>query len=515
MAELLTRSAQRDGDGIALLDGDRAVTWRALEADVDDLARGLSGLGLVAGNRVGIMLPNSIEMVTTYLAALRAGLVAVPVNPQFTPGEVAGVLADAGARVCVTDDAGAPTVRAALASLAARPTGERQVGLPKIVVSGEPVQGELAYADLPRSGRPVLSPQDPESLAVLLYTSGTSGRPRAAMLSHRALLANIEQCSQTVPAPMRGDDVVLGVLPLFHVYGLNAVLGQVLWQGSTLVLGRRFDPAETLSLIEARGVTLVPIAPPVIVAWSARATEVAARLTTVRTLLSGAATLAAEVVRTFEERTGVAVEQGYGLTEAAPVVTSTIGTAAHKPGSCGRALPGIELRIVNDAGEDVEADDAGEVWVRGDNLFSGYWPDGDGAPGEGGWLQTGDIGFLDPDGDLFMVDRLKELVIVSGFNVYPSEIEDVISEVEGVGECAVIGRPDEASGEVVVAYVVPSPGAPADLADRVRMHCATRLARFKQPAAVEVVDRLPHSAPGKVAKGRLRAGQARHQMGLA
>ncbi|MGH3365043.1 MAG: class I adenylate-forming enzyme family protein, partial [Nocardioidaceae bacterium] len=347
-----------------------------------------------------------------------------------------------------------------------------------------------------------------------LYTSGTSGVPRAAMLSHRALLANIDQASQTRPAPVERTDIVLGVLPLCHVYGLNAVLGQVLLTGATLVLGQRFNPEETLRLVEAEQVTCVPVAPPVIVAWFGQE-DIGERLRGVRTLLSGAAPLASELVRDFEARTGVPVEQGYGLTEASPIVTSTIGTPKHKPGSSGRALPGVELRVVDSSGHDVPADDPGEIWVRGRNLFSGYWPDGDERPDAAGWLSTGDVGFLDEDGDLFLVDRLKELVIVSGFNVYPSEIEDVVAEVAGVAECAVIGVPDKRTGEAVKVYVVAAPDADlAALPARVTDHCAARLARFKVPADVEVVDALPHSATGKVAKGRLRAKQAREAMGL-
>ena len=262
---------------------------------------------------------------------------------------------------------------------------------------------------------------------------------------------------------------------------------------------------------------MLPVAPPVIGSWL-RLDEVDLRagLSSVRLLLSGAAPLAEDTVRAFEERTGIDVEQGYGLTEASPIVTSTIGTPKHKPGSTGRAVPGVELKVVDDAGRAVHADDPGEIWVRGANTFSGYWPDGEAAPGADGWLATGDIGFLDGEGDLFLVDRLKELVIVSGFNVYPSEIEDVISEVGGVAEAAVIGIPDERTGEAVVAYVVPTEGQDAQaLAEAVRSHATTRLARFKVPSRVEVVTELPHSATGKVAKGRLRAGQARKAMGLA
>jgi long-chain acyl-CoA synthetase len=374
--------------------------------------------------------------------------------------------------------------------------------------------GERSYDDLRSEAASVVSPKDAEGLAVLLYTSGTSGRPRGAMLSHRALLANVEQASKTQPPPVVPDDVVLGVLPLFHVYGLNAVLGQVLYQGATIVLGRRFDPDDTLQLVASSGVTCVPIAPRVVVAWRDR-DDVAEKLSAVRTLLSGAAPLEEELVRSFEQRTGITVEQGYGLTEAAPIVTTTVGSPVHKPGSTGRAIPGVELRLVDDTGHDVEADDPGEILVRGANVFSGYWPEGDGGPDVDGWLATGDIGFLDADGDLFMVDRLKELVIVSGFNVYPSEIEEVVYELDSVKECAVIGVPDEQTGEAVVAYVVPAAGVERDdLVGRVLEHCERRIARFKMPSAIHIVDELPHSATGKVAKGRLRATEARRAMGL-
>ena len=234
-------------------------------------------------------------------------------------------------------------------------------------------------------------------------------------------------------------------------------------------------------------------------------------------VLSGSAPLAPELVATFEERTGVTVHQGYGLTEAAPVVTSTQRSVSPKRGSVGAALPGISIRLVDDTGHEPGGEDPGEIWIKGDNLFSGYWPDGVDGPGEDGWWATGDVGFLDPDGDLFLVDRLKELVIVSGFNVYPVEVEEVISELDEVQEAAVIGVDDERTGEAVVAYVKRSPRSDLtadELSDRVREHCASRLARFKQPSVVEVVDELPHTVTGKVAKGMLRATRRRRNLGL-
>jgi long-chain acyl-CoA synthetase len=241
------------------------------------------------------------------------------------------------------------------------------------------------------------------------------------------------------------------------------------------------------------------------------------RVSGVRLMLSGSAPLSTELVDSFVDRTGVAVHQGYGLTEAAPVVTSTLCSATVKAGSVGAALPGISIRLVDEAGRPPEGEDSGEIHVRGDNLFSGYWPDGVDGPDAEGWFATGDVGFLDGDGDLFLVDRLKELVIVSGFNVYPIEVEDVIAEVDGVAEAAVIGAPDELTGERVIAYVRQVTGASLaaeELEAAVREHCVARLARFKQPVEIHVVAELPHTVTGKVAKGRLRESRRRRDMGL-
>jgi long-chain acyl-CoA synthetase len=365
---------------------------------------------------------------------------------------------------------------------------------------------------------------DAERLAVLLYTSGTSGRPRAAMLSHRALLANIEQAAAVDPPMISADDVVLGVLPLFHVYGLNAVLGGVLRHRARLVLVDGFDPEASLVVIEDEAVTVLPVAPPVFAHWQAVA-DLRERLSGVRLVLSGSAPLSRELVMAFTERTGIEVHQGYGLTEASPIVTSTLcsrRTAGELAavGSVGAALPGVEIRLVDGSGGPPEGGDAGEIELRGANLFSGYWPDGTAGPDREGWYATGDVGFLD-DGDLVLVDRLKELVIVSGFNVYPVEVEDVITEVDGVAEAAVIGARHPVTGEAVVAYVVPFPpssqGSSYDaeeVEERVRDHCTIRLARFKRPAEVHVVDELPHTVTGKVAKGRLRANRRRGTAGL-
>jgi long-chain acyl-CoA synthetase len=526
VAELLADQAGRRPDEVAIGDDRRSLTWAELDTEVQRVAAGLVRMDLVAGYRVAVCLRNRVEFVTTYLGVLRAGLVAVPLNPTSPTGEIVRVLADSGSRVCVCEADTVSVVRNAVGGLADALEGadddlRARTVVPVVVVVDAPaVPGELSYAELvsasPDADTAIVAPRDPQALAVLLYTSGTSGRPRAAMLTHRALLSNIEQAAAITPEAMRADDVVLGVLPLFHVYGLNAVLGQVLRQGARLVVADRFDAEQTLELVRREGVTNLPVAPPVIAAWLG-VPDLRERLSSVRLVLVGAGPMTADALASFTAATGLTVHHGYGLTEAAPAVTSTLMSATVKPGSVGAPLPGVELRVL-DEGLPAEVGDAGEVWVRGPNLFEGYWPGGDEGPGADGWYATGDVGYLDADGDLFLVDRLKEIVIVSGFNVYPSEIEEVISEVPGVADAAVIGLPDDRTGEAVVAYVA-ADAAYADsgdeLAARVREHCASRLARFKLPRDVHVVDELPRSVTGKVAKGRLRATEQRREMGLA
>lgn len=516
VSDYLSAAASNDPDGVALVEhrvGRRTVTWRQLDDAADAVSRALSAHGLVAGQRVAVVMANRVDLPIAYYGILRGGMVAVPVNPRSTTREIGRMLADSLARVVLCDETGVAQVREALSD-------DHRV---RIVVKGaEPAEGETSFeAFLSEASQAApAAPVDVEALAVVLYTSGTSGKPRGAMVSHRALIANTEQIARLQPPAMTPDDVCLGLLPMFHIYGLNCVLGQAVRQGATVVLVDGFDPSGLLDLIVDEGVTNVPLAPPVIAAWAGR-DDLAEKLTRVTTILSGASALDPDLAEAFRASSGHAIEQGYGLTETSPVIATTHGSPRGaddqvKHGSVGRPLPGIELRIVDAGGGDAAPGDPAEIWVRGDNLFSGYWPDGVDGPDDDGWYPTGDVGYLDDDGDLTLVDRLRELVIVSGFNVYPFEVEDVIAEVDGVGQVAVVGLPDEETGEAVVAFVVPARDAPAEavLLEAVDAHCRTRLARFKQPRRTIVVTGLPHSATGKVAKGRLRALARSETLGL-
>ncbi|MCW2835672.1 MAG: AMP-dependent synthetase [Nocardioides sp.] len=524
VADLVLNASVEAPDRLALVESEgRGRTWLELENEVASLATGLGRLGMLAGHRVMIVMGNRVEFVSSYLGVLRAQVVAVPVNPRSTADELARMIADSGTRLVITDPGALSAVRTACADVDAALDGEptdldddlvARAQHPRIVVIDEvPAEGEVPFADLVATAAiPVPPLPDPEKLAALLYTSGTSGRPRAAMLTHRALMSNLDQVGRIDPPMIHGDDVVLGVLPLFHVYGLNAVLGGVLRHRAKLLLVQHWDPAGVLDLIEDEAVSVVPIAPPVFAQWRA-IEDLADRLGPVRLVLSGSAPLTRDVIEEFTALTSIPVHQGYGLTEASPVVTSTLCSVEVQNGSVGAALPGIELRLVDARGGFASGDDPGEIQVKGDNLFSGYWPDGAGGPSEAGWWSTGDVGILDHTGDLFLVDRIKELVIVSGFNVYPSEVEDIIREVPGVLDAAVIGVEDAETGEAVVAYVVTT-GADDELAESVRQHAAVRLARFKQPTRIEVVDQLPLTVTGKVQKGRLRGIERRRALGL-
>jgi long-chain acyl-CoA synthetase len=525
VADLVRIQAAARPDRIALVEGleaARTYTWAELDDLVERCAGGLAALGLLAGQRVTICLDTGVDFVTAYLAVLRAGLVAVPANPRSATGELVRQLVDSGSRLVLADAATVDTVRAAVAGVTEalqgmEPAQRSAAGAPGVVLAGVPAEaGERDFADLLDAGRSsVVTPPDRERLAALLYTSGTSGAPRGAMLTHRALLANLEQVAAIQPPVMRDDDVVLGLLPLFHVYGLNAVLGQVLNQGATIVLLNSFEPVGTLAAVRALGMTNLPLAPPVLTSWVAQP-DLAEQLTGVRMVVSGAAPLDQEQVDGFEAASGIRVQQGYGLTEAAPVVTSTLtGPGGRSPaGSVGGPLPGVEIDLRDAAGTTVVDHDPGQVWIRGDNLFSGYWPDGVDAPGPDGWYATGDIGVIGDEGELVLVDRLGDLVIVSGFNVYPAEVEDVIIGVPGVVEVAVIGMQDELTGEAVIAYVVAQPVDEPSLREDIRRRCEASLARFKWPREVVLVDELPHSANGKIAKGRLRASARGETLGL-
>ncbi|WP_307868138.1 AMP-binding protein [Umezawaea beigongshangensis] len=481
VADLVRTSAAGDPQHVALIDAATGAswTWRQVDGAVDAEAARLVAAGLSRGDRVVVRLPTGAAFCVAVFGALRAGAVAVPLGPGQPPRELERVLGDSGATLLVGDGEGA--------------TGVRVLDAPDPDATAA---GEFAAVG---SG---------EDVAVLGYTSGTSGVPRGAMLSHRALLANVAQCAALRPAPVAAGDRVLLALPLFHVYGLGPGLFQVAGAGATGVLLERFDAETALAAVRRHRVTTVVGVPPVYRALLALPQDrLREGLASVRLFTSGAAPLAAGVLDGVRRGVGLPVYEGYGLTETGPVLTSTLVGGLAKPGSVGSPLPGVELRLVDSDGSplDLQEDEPGTglVSVRGANLFSGYWPDGAHGPAADGWFRTGDVGYLDADGDLHLVDRAGDLIIVNGFNVYPHEVERVLCELDEVAEAAAVGVPDERTGETVKAVLVLAEGAELT-PDEVVRHCAARLARFKVPAVVEFADALPHTPTGKLVRSRLR-----------
>lgn len=491
IARFLTSTASLRPDDLCVIAGDRSWTWAEVDRDVTNTATGLVQRGLHTGDRVALLLGNTYEFIVAYYGALRAGLVVVPMNPAYTSAEIAVLLADCGARIVLTQPG---TALVGLESVAALP------GCEAIDVTSP------AWSAIAQTGSEALLVEPstpPEALALLLFTAGTSGRPKGAMLTHGALAANLEMLQRlTDPPAVTSSDVVLVVLPLFHVYGLNTVLGLAMAGGATCVLSDRFDPVETLALIASHRVTTVAGAPGMYQAWLG-APGLRESMSSVRLLSSGGAPLPTRVFAAFAEESGKEVFEGYGMTETAPVIATTLVTGVPKAGSVGRPLPGLEVRLVDESEADVDEGDPGEVWVRGPSVFRGYWPDGAGGPDADGWFRSGDVAYADEDGDLHIVDRRREVILVNGFNVYPREIELAIESLPGVAEVAVVGVPDDATGEAVMALVVPRLGGTLT-SDEIAAHCARLLARFKCPTTIRVVDALPHSTTGKVAKGRLR-----------
>ena len=436
LAALVRRAAHERPEAPAVVAGEQRLSWAELDAAVDRAAAGYLALGLAAGDRVAVQLPNGIDWLRAALGALRGGLVVVPVNTAYTDPELEYVLQDSGAALFVAG--------------AERP----QVAGVHVCVGPPDADGPPPQVD-----------DDPAALSFLAYTSGTTGRPRGAMLTAAALRANQEQCLAMTPPVVQSDDRVLLVLPLFHVYGLNAGFGLVAAAGACAVLQETFDPRAALTVMAEEAVTAVPGAPPMYQAWLAAAdavgndAELRRGFAAMRMASSGAAPLPEEVWTAMRERAAVTVWEGYGLTEAAPVVASTLATGRAKPDCIGGPLPGVEISLRDTAASEehpVHADPdhdveegPGEIWVRGPNLFAGYWPDGADGPDADGWLGTGDLAYRDADGDLHLVDRRSDLILVSGFNVYPAEVERVLDTHPAIAESAVIGVPDTRTGAAV------------------------------------------------------------------
>ncbi len=481
LAAVLLAAAATTPDAPALLDarGGR-TTYQALGDATARFATQLVADGVEPGDRVALVSPNGVPFVVGYLATLHAGAVCVPLHASAPPAELERQLAAVDARCALAAGSSAPLARAA----------------------GRPVRAVDLDA-LPDAAAARVDRAD-DDVAVLLFTSGTARAPRAAMLTHANLAANIGEVQRHPGLALRPDDIGLAVLPCSHIFGLNVVLGCGLAAGATTLLVERFQPTASARQAQRHRVTVLAGVPTMYRDWlecDAPNDAFAA----VRLAVSGAAALPDAVAVGFRDRFGVVVHQGYGLTEASPIVATTaLGPTPPRPDSIGRPLPGVTVRLVDEDGADVLAGDPGEIWVRGPNVFAGYWgdPDATARALADGWLHTGDVAVVDGHDDLRLVDRRSDLIIVGGFNVYPAEVEEALRTHPDVADVAAVGEPSPRTGETVVAYVVPAAGASPDPAALVA-HCGRALARYKCPTRVEVVDSLPRTPVGKVQRRAL------------
>ena len=481
---------------IALISRGRETTYGALRSQVGSMRGELSRMGVGKGDVVALLCGNTRYFVVSYLASVGIGAIVVPLNPTSPAPEIENELNVVKPTVVVIE----PAAAAAWAQIASMTTNAIRI---VIATEGHGIAGAHTIdVFLSAAPAPIVDVEATHH-AVYMFTSGTAGSPKAAILTHNNLFTNIRQAN--VAEHIGPTDVTYGVLPLFHIFGLNVLLGTTLAGGGCVVLVQRFDPVSTIETIAERKVTIIPGAPSMWMALAQLDHPTADSFRGVRIALSGAAKLPEQISHSIAARFGLQIQEGYGLTEAAPVVTTSVGME-WTPGSIGRPVPGIELRLVDENGDDVLLGDSGEIWIRGENIFAGYLNDPEATArvlSRDGWLRTGDIAVVDEDGHLYMVDRAKDLIIVSGFNVFPAEVEGVLASHPDIAEVSVIGTAHPHTGEAVRAYVVARNGVHLD-EDALVDYCRTKLARYKCPSKVMFVDSLPRNISGKVLRYALR-----------
>ncbi|MFE9445420.1 long-chain fatty acid--CoA ligase [Streptomyces sp. NPDC006602] len=489
IAENLSATTRLHPDHPALRFGEAVVPYTELDAAASRIAATLQAEGLTAGDRVGLMLPNVPAFVALYYGILRAGGVVVPMNPLLKEKEIQHCLVDSGARRLFVYEGVAQQATAAAAA----------TGTPVNAVGADWVPAD--------EQTPITEPcpRDDGDLAALLYTSGTTGTPKGAALTHGNLGRNAEVLADHV-VDITDDDVMMARLPLFHAFGQTGSMNAGIRRGACLVLVPRFDPAEVLAMLSELGVTIfvaVPTMynallhqPPVTTGSEAGA---------LRVCVSGGASLPGEVLYAFEKRFGCTVGEGYGLSETSPVSTFNHLDRPRKAGSIGTPMLGVEVRLVDEAGKDVSPGDVGEIAIRGDNVMAGYWnrPEETAETIPDGWLRSGDLARQDEDGYFFIVDRKKDVIIRGGYNVYPREIEEVLYEHPDVLEAAVLGLPHRHLGEEVAAAVVLTPDGRAT-EDELRSFVKARVAPYKYPREIRIVPSLPKGSTGKILKREIR-----------
>jgi long-chain acyl-CoA synthetase len=483
LAQNLLDTAAKEGPHPALRMDEAHLSYDEFRDAALRVAAAVQARGIEPGDRVGMVLPNVLSFPVVFYGALLAGAAVVPMNPLLKAREVEYYLRDSGARLVVTGEQSAGPVSEAAATVGMESV---TVGpaLPEGLMTDEPLATPVERAD--------------DDTAVILYTSGTTGQPKGAELTHAGLNSNARTTQETL---LEGspDDVIMGCLPLFHVFGLTCSLNAGVLAGATLTLIPRFDGGKALTVVERDGVTVFQGVPTMFSAMLHQPDAPDHDMSSLRLCVSGGSAMPVEVMRSFEETFGCIVLEGYGLSETSPVASFNHPHAERKPGSIGTPIRGVEIRLVDDEGNDTPAGEVGEIAVRGENVMKGYWnrPEDTQAAIPDGWFRTGDLARQDEDGYFFIVDRKKEMIIRGGYNVYPREIEEALYEHPAVAEAAVIGIKHPDLGEEVAAAVALKPGASAEPGE-LQAFVKERVAAYKYPRHLWVVDALPKGPTGKI-----------------
>ena len=486
LANNLVATAQAHPDKVAIKLDDAELTWSQLHGLAAKAAGAMKQAGLEPGDRVALILPNVPAFPVLFYGALLAGGTVVPMNPLLKAGEIEYFFSDSGAKLAfVWGDflseavAGAESLETKV--IQSGPIGPSAEDLP----AGEPIGSPVERAD--------------DDTAVILYTSGTTGRPKGAELTHRNLDLNAKRSSADIMR-MLPEDVIMGCLPLFHVFGLTCGLNAAVRCGATLTLIPRFDPAKALEVVQRDKVTIFQGVPTMYGAMLHHPDAATADTSSLRVCVSGGSALPEQTMREFEEKFDAQILEGYGLSETSPVASFNMLDRPTKPGTIGRAIPGCEMKLIDADGNDVPAGDGvGEIAIRGDNVMKGYWgkPEETEAAIPDGWFRTGDLATVDDDGYYTIVDRKKDLIIRGGMNIYPREVEEVLYTHPDVVECAVVAVPHPELGEDVGAAVSLKPGSTATLED-VQQYVKERIAAYKYPRQIWQLDELPKGPTGKI-----------------
>jgi long-chain acyl-CoA synthetase len=494
LASLLTESAERSPDAPAIRLGEVELSYAELDDRSARLATLLRENGVEQGDRVGVMLPNVPEFPVAYYGVLRAGGVVVPMNVLLKRREIAFYLEDSGARLLLAWHGFAEEARAGAADAGAE------------LVEVEPAVFAATLEELEPS--PDVAETAEDDVAVLLYTSGTTGKPKGAELTHLNLARNAEISSRTT-CEVDAGDVVLGALPLFHSFGQTVGMNASLRVGACLTLVPKFDPGEALATMQRDGVTHFYGVPTMFGALLHHPERERFDTSALRNCVTGGASMPVEVLRGFEDAFGATVLEGYGLSETSPVACSNHPDMERKAGSIGTPIEGVEMRLVDESDQPVDQGEVGEIVIRGHNIMKGYWqrPEATAEAMRGGWFHSGDMARTDEDGYFYIVDRKKDLIIRGGYNVYPREVEEVLYEHPKIREAAVLGVPHDEWGEEIGAAVVLHEGEELS-PEEASAYVKDRIAAYKYPRVVWFLDDLPKGPTGKILKREIETPAA-------